>query len=59
MDYFLEICFKVSLSFNRGEKILNSIKLDGVGPHHELLESYFEIQGDCLLKCQFGCRFRE
>ena len=21
--------------------------------HHALLESYFEIQGDCLLKCQF------
>ena len=22
--------------------------------HHALLESYFEIQGDCLLECQFG-----
>ena len=22
--------------------------------HHALPESYFEIQGDCLLECQFG-----
>ena len=27
--------------------------------HHALLESYFEIQGDCPLKCQFGWRFIE
>ena len=30
------------------------LPIGGVALHHALLESYFEIQGDCLLECQFG-----
>ena len=39
--------------------VLPSRKFVPSAGHHALLESYFEIQGDCPLKCQFGWRFRE